>query len=195
MISNSVAPYATTTHLVVSLASFLLVYGIYKIFAFIYGELTSPLRDVPGPPNPSFIYGNFKQLSESVSQKAQYHSLTRCLNGCIPNRIIPCCWRIGSTNTDRQSVSKLNSAWVDYIIDQYLVIYTSQSRVVLWPPISKQPITFFSIVMTTRNPRRSGVSVVNSSEVVRFCCINSRGDTLMTLLLFYRTSECWRRWA
>ena len=70
MFSNFGAPYATTTQLVVLLASFLLVYGIYKIFAFVYDELTSPLRHVPGPPNPSFIYGSFKQLSESVSRKA-----------------------------------------------------------------------------------------------------------------------------
>jgi hypothetical protein len=68
MFSNFAAPYATTTQLAVSLASFLLVYGIYKIFAFVYDELTSPLRHVPGPPSPSFIYGSFKQLSESVSR-------------------------------------------------------------------------------------------------------------------------------
>ena len=63
------APYATITQLAVSLASLLLVYGIYKILAFVYNELTSPLRYVPGPPSPSFIYGSFKQLSESVSRK------------------------------------------------------------------------------------------------------------------------------
>jgi hypothetical protein len=66
MFSN-IPPYNTTTQLVVSLTSILLVYGIYKIFAFVYDELTSPLRHVPGPPNPSLIYGNFKQLTESVS--------------------------------------------------------------------------------------------------------------------------------
>ena len=68
MFSNLVVPYDTTTRLVASLASLILVYGIYKIFAFVYDELTSPLRHVPGPPNPSFIYGSFKQLSESVSR-------------------------------------------------------------------------------------------------------------------------------
>jgi hypothetical protein len=69
MFSN-LAAYGTITQLVVSLASLLLVYGIYKIFTFVYDELTSPLRHVPGPPNPSFIYGSSKQLSESVSRKA-----------------------------------------------------------------------------------------------------------------------------
>ena len=61
------SPYASTTQLVVSLASFLLVYGIYKIFSFVYDKLTSPLRHVPGPPSPSFIHGNVRQLSEPVS--------------------------------------------------------------------------------------------------------------------------------
>jgi hypothetical protein len=70
MFSNFAASYAsvTITQLVVSLASFPLIYGIYKIFAFVYDELTSPLRHVPGPPSPSFIYGSFKELSESVSR-------------------------------------------------------------------------------------------------------------------------------
>ena len=70
MFSKISVPYATTTQLVVSLTSFLLVYGIYKILAFVYADLTSPLRNVPGPPNSSLIYGNFKQVSESVSSKA-----------------------------------------------------------------------------------------------------------------------------
>ena len=69
MFSN-LAAY-NTIQLVVSLSSFLLIYGIYKIFLFVYDELTSPLRDVPGPPNPSLIYGSFRQLSEPVSRKAR----------------------------------------------------------------------------------------------------------------------------
>ena len=76
MFSNLAAHYDTIIRLVGSLASILLVYGIYKIFAFVYDELTSPLRHVPGPPNPSFIYGNFKQLSESVSRKAYIVSVS-----------------------------------------------------------------------------------------------------------------------
>ena len=67
MFSNNLA----TIQLVVPLASFLLVYGIYKVFAFVYDELTSPLRHLPGPPSPpSFIYGSYKQLLESVSRIA-----------------------------------------------------------------------------------------------------------------------------
>ena len=67
MISNFASLISSTIQLVGSLAGFILVYGIYKIFAFVYDELTSPLRHAPGPPNPSLIYGNMKQLSESVS--------------------------------------------------------------------------------------------------------------------------------
>ena len=69
--------------LAVSLAGFLLLYGIYKIFSFIYNDLTSPLRQIPGPPSPSFIYGSFKQLSESVSRKPQctLSHTSGCLNG------------------------------------------------------------------------------------------------------------------
>ena len=59
----------TTAQLVVSLAGIVLIYGIYKISAFIHDEVTSPMRDVPGPPNPSFLYGNFKELSVAVSSK------------------------------------------------------------------------------------------------------------------------------
>ena len=73
----SAVPYAITTQVIVALASFILVYGIYKILAFVYDELTSPLRHVPGPPNPSLLYGSFRQLSESVSRTAHTVSLLK----------------------------------------------------------------------------------------------------------------------
>ena len=68
--TNLAGPYTSagiSTQLVVSLASVFLVYGIYKISTLIYDKVTSPLRHVPGPPSPSFIYGNSKQLSDPVS--------------------------------------------------------------------------------------------------------------------------------
>ena len=80
MFSNFADPYTTTAQLAVSLASIFLVYGIYKAFTFLYDELTSPLRHVPGPPSPSLIYGSFKQLSESVSRNLVL-SRCDCLNG------------------------------------------------------------------------------------------------------------------
>ena len=60
----------TTAQLVVSLAAIFLIYAIYRISAFVHDEITSPIRDVPGPPNPSFLYGNFKELLVTVSPKA-----------------------------------------------------------------------------------------------------------------------------
>ena len=67
MFQDSLAgSYATTSQLIASLAGILLVYAIYKLSTFIYDEVTSPLRHVPGPPNPGFIYGNFKKLADSV---------------------------------------------------------------------------------------------------------------------------------
>ena len=68
MFSDFAGSYTTTTQLVVSVAGVLVIYGIFKISSLIYNELTSPLRHLPGPPSPSFIYGSFKQLSESVSR-------------------------------------------------------------------------------------------------------------------------------
>ena len=74
MFSSIARPNITTTQIAVSLASSLLTYGIYKIFTFIFDELTSPSRHVPGPPSPSFIHGSFKQLFESVSSPSRIAS-------------------------------------------------------------------------------------------------------------------------
>jgi hypothetical protein len=43
------------------------LYCVYKVVSLVYGELTSPLRDLPGPPNKSIIFGNFKELFSGVS--------------------------------------------------------------------------------------------------------------------------------
>ena len=67
MMSNLAANVITPQLVLLSSAGIVLIYGIHKIWTFIHNEMTSPVRDVPGPPSPSFIYGNFKQLSESVS--------------------------------------------------------------------------------------------------------------------------------
>lgn len=70
MLSHLVGTGFTTAQLAVSLAGIVLIYVIYKISTFIHDEVTSPIRDVPGPPNSSFLYGNFEELSVSVSLKA-----------------------------------------------------------------------------------------------------------------------------
>jgi hypothetical protein len=49
-----------------SLAATLAAYGLYRLAKFIYSELTSPLRDFPGPKSPSLLYGNFKEIYEAV---------------------------------------------------------------------------------------------------------------------------------
>lgn len=48
-----------------SLAATLVVYGLYRGLKVIYGEITSPLRDLPGPKSKSWIYGNFKEIWEA----------------------------------------------------------------------------------------------------------------------------------
>ena len=67
MSSHLVGATFTTARLVISLTGIALIYGIYKISAFIRYQLSSPMNDVPGPPNPSFLYGNFEELLVSVS--------------------------------------------------------------------------------------------------------------------------------
>ena len=75
MLSHHVESGFTNAQLVVCLAVIGLIYGLYKICAFIYDEVTSPIRNVPGPPNPNFLYGNYKELSVSVSLKT--HTVLR----------------------------------------------------------------------------------------------------------------------
>ncbi|KAF8802404.1 cytochrome P450 [Phlegmacium glaucopus] len=71
MLSNLAGSYVTTAQLVVSLGVILLVYAIYKISTFIHEEMTSPLRDIPGPLSSNFLYGNFKELSASNNSVLQ----------------------------------------------------------------------------------------------------------------------------
>jgi len=52
-----------------TLLAFLLAAGTYcvfKIVRFLYGEWTSPLWVLPGPSNPSLLFGNMKQIWDSV---------------------------------------------------------------------------------------------------------------------------------
>lgn len=48
-----------------SLLTCILAYGLYRLLRVIFYEVTSPLRDLPGPPSPSFLYGNFKEIWEA----------------------------------------------------------------------------------------------------------------------------------
>ncbi|KAG6809785.1 hypothetical protein H0H92_014734, partial [Tricholoma furcatifolium] len=51
-----------STLLLKALGAAVAAFGLYKGLKFIYAELTSPLRYLPGPENPSWIYGNFKEI-------------------------------------------------------------------------------------------------------------------------------------
>ena len=45
----------------------LAVYGFISFVRLLYREYTSTLRNLPGPPSPSWLFGNFKQIQETVS--------------------------------------------------------------------------------------------------------------------------------
>ena len=49
-------------NLLLSTGGTLLAYGVYRLLCVLYAQYTSPLRDIPGPESPSFLYGNFRQI-------------------------------------------------------------------------------------------------------------------------------------
>ncbi|KAJ7725140.1 cytochrome P450 [Mycena maculata] len=57
MLSQIFLPFAAT----------LLSYGLFHVLRFVYREVTSPLRHVAGPRNPSFIVGNFMEMSTDAT--------------------------------------------------------------------------------------------------------------------------------
>jgi hypothetical protein len=62
--------------LATSLAATFGAYGAFKLLHFFYYQWTSPLRDLPGPPNDSMFFGNMKQIwGASVSLYHQDASL------------------------------------------------------------------------------------------------------------------------
>ncbi|KII91538.1 hypothetical protein PLICRDRAFT_156698 [Plicaturopsis crispa FD-325 SS-3] len=50
--------------LFVSAGATLLAFGLYKLAELVYGNLASPLRNLPGPPSSSWIFGNFNEIAE-----------------------------------------------------------------------------------------------------------------------------------
>ncbi|KAF4578374.1 hypothetical protein EYR36_000181 [Pleurotus pulmonarius] len=44
-------------------------YGVFKLLSFLYHELTSSFRLLPGPPSTSWIYGNLKEISNLEDSK------------------------------------------------------------------------------------------------------------------------------
>ena len=53
---------ATFGTLVLSVLATGIAYAFFKLAKAAIRPLFSPLRHLPGPPNPSFIFGNFKQI-------------------------------------------------------------------------------------------------------------------------------------
>ncbi len=87
-----------------TLLAFLLTVGTYlvfKIVKFLYGEWTSPLRVLPGPSNPSLLFGNMKQIWDSVCSFADRYVVSGESNARrrSPYRYT----RSGSKSTARQS--------------------------------------------------------------------------------------------
>lgn len=64
-------PATVLIRLAGSLAASIVAYGVYRVARFVYSELTSPLRDLPGPQNPSLLYGNFKQIHAAENSVLQ----------------------------------------------------------------------------------------------------------------------------
>ncbi|KAJ7739298.1 cytochrome P450 [Mycena olivaceomarginata] len=44
----------------------LLAYVVYHVVQFLYNDLSSPLRGMAGPPSPSLLLGNFKQMADDA---------------------------------------------------------------------------------------------------------------------------------
>jgi hypothetical protein len=54
-----------------STIALLCVYGAYQLLSFVIRPYFSSLRDIPGPPNPSFFSGNSREISDAPVCEAQ----------------------------------------------------------------------------------------------------------------------------
>ena len=61
----------------------LVVYGFITLIRSLYSQSKSGLRDLPGPPNPSLLFGNFKQIQANVSTTFLIFFLQRDLHTTI----------------------------------------------------------------------------------------------------------------
>ncbi|KAJ7651324.1 cytochrome P450 [Roridomyces roridus] len=61
-----------TTNILIPVACALAFYCLLRFAQSVYNSLTSPLRDMPGPPSPSFVLGNFKAMAEDSSLTSQW---------------------------------------------------------------------------------------------------------------------------
>ena len=110
-------------------------------------------------------------------------SRSDCLNGYIPNRIIPHYGRVGSTNTDRQSNSKWYSEWVDYHL--WLTPHFISNKVDSSYDHRSQssPSCTFQLLWLSKN---HGAQAFSTWHFWKWCAMRYKfGHTLMMLLLLY----------
>ncbi|KAJ7483761.1 cytochrome P450 [Mycena galericulata] len=72
------------SQILLPVAATIFCYGLLHVVQFLYHELMSPLRNVAGARNPSFILGNLKEMMDDASLPAQWRSefgRTFCFKG------------------------------------------------------------------------------------------------------------------
>ncbi|KAJ7735831.1 cytochrome P450 [Mycena maculata] len=62
------------SQLILPIAATFLCYGLFHIMQFLYRELTSPLRHMDGPRNPSLLLGNFKEMADDATLTSKWRS-------------------------------------------------------------------------------------------------------------------------
>ncbi|KAJ7648090.1 cytochrome P450 [Roridomyces roridus] len=63
---------STISNILIPVACSVAFYGLLRLAQRVHDSLTSPLRDMPGPPSPNFILGNFKAMAEDSSLTSQW---------------------------------------------------------------------------------------------------------------------------
>lgn len=53
------------TSLSLALGAAAVGYALFRLYEVFIAPLLSPIRDLPGPPNPSFIWGNLKEILDA----------------------------------------------------------------------------------------------------------------------------------
>ncbi|KAJ7447517.1 cytochrome P450 [Mycena galericulata] len=62
------------SRILLPLAATFICYALYHIANILYRELTSPLRHMVGPRNPSFVLGNFKEIADDSELMSKWRS-------------------------------------------------------------------------------------------------------------------------
>ncbi|KAJ7447777.1 cytochrome P450 [Mycena galericulata] len=62
------------SRILLPLAATFICYALYHVVNILYRELTSPLRHMVGPRNPSFVLGNFKEIADDSQLMSKWRS-------------------------------------------------------------------------------------------------------------------------